>query len=594
MHPQDLPNPTSSPLASMMRLERLPPPAARRFPMRTMRVDDDDEDPYNLCVPRELTPPTTLYCFGQRILYEGWAIKQSHWLKQWRRRWMALTSKHILFFKSFQGYAFGEEPTERFEVASLPCGAAKVLTEEERKEVDLPNAASRALMHLSTAKRDVLLDLTPEAASPKEILKEATTLMLELGRCTTAIVNARCAIKLGAHLPCYGLEGCAHAFEPRGAVAFRERVLLGDERGRGAFGVVYQGRCLQSGRRLAIKQVKLHSHQHREKIWQEVEIMRRVQHPHVVAILNFHETWSHAHIVMELLPGGDLYTQVIQRYWNAERDGYAEREVREILRMALSGLEALHSHSVVHRDLKPENLLLMDRRGTGLVDLRIADFGAAHILQPSEVVTQRAGTPGHMAPEILSGQAYGLPVDLWSLGVILFTLLSGRPPFDGRDEAKEEKDIIAGRWSMSHDPNWNVVSEEAKGVVKALLATDPKHRPRVDEALQLPWMRPMYTHGQPTDGFVPQNNRFGDKTESAAASSPSGTSQQLSKGRNASDMMRVGSLPGSASLLELKGLSSEDLKQVAPPQRMHGRTGWSREKLDQTSTTGSKEDLIGP
>ena len=54
------------------------------------------------------------------------------------------------------------------------------------------------------------------------------------------------------------------------------------------------------------------------------------QHPHVVAILNFHETWSHAHIVMELLPGGDLYTQVIQRYWNAERDGYAEREVREI------------------------------------------------------------------------------------------------------------------------------------------------------------------------------------------------------------------------------------------------------------------------
>ena len=58
--------------------------------------------------------------------------------------------------------------------------------------------------------------------------------------------------------------------------------------------------------------------------------------------------------------------------------------------------------------------------------------------------------------------------------------------------------------------------------------------------------------------------------------------------------MRVGSLPGSASLLELKGLSSEDLKQVAPPQRMHGRTGWSREKLDQTSTTGSKEDLIGP
>ena len=85
----------------------------------------------------------------------------------------------------------------------------------------------------------------------------------------------------------------------------------------------------------------------------QVEIMKLVQHQYVVSILNFHQTWSASHIVMELLPGGDLYTQVISRYWSAEDPtGYSEREVREIMRMALSGLEALHHHRVIHRDLK--------------------------------------------------------------------------------------------------------------------------------------------------------------------------------------------------------------------------------------------------
>ena len=74
---------------------------------------------------------------------------------------------------------------------------------------------------------------------------------------------------------------------------------------------------------------------------------------------------------MELLPGGDLYSQVVSRYWSGNAAGYSERDVREILRMALSGLEALHSHGVVHRDLKPENVLLIDRRG-GLLEYACA------------------------------------------------------------------------------------------------------------------------------------------------------------------------------------------------------------------------------
>ena len=128
--------------------------------------------------------------------------------------------------------------------------------------------------------------------------------------------------------------------------------------------------------------------------------MRRVRHPHVVALLNYHESGLQAHLVMELLPGGDLYSQVVQRYCGDRATGYSESDVREILRMALSGLEALHNLGIVHRDVKPENLLLLDRRG-GLLDLRIADLGTARQLSTTERCTTRAGTPGYMAPEVL-------------------------------------------------------------------------------------------------------------------------------------------------------------------------------------------------
>ena len=104
--------------------------------------------------------------------------------------------------------------------------------------------------------------------------------------------------------------------------------------------------------------------------------------------------------------------------------------------MALSGLEALHNLGIVHRDVKPENLLLLDRRG-GLLDLRIADLGTAPQLSTTERCTTRAGTPGYMAPEVLLELPYGQPVDVWSLGVILFTLLSGRHPFDAPDDEKQ-------------------------------------------------------------------------------------------------------------------------------------------------------------
>ena len=114
----------------------------------------------------------------------------------------------------------------------------------------------------------------------------------------------------------------------------------------------------------------------------------------------------------------DLYHQVVQRFHGGGHgagcggqtpEGYSEGDVREIVRMALSGISAIHDHQVVHRDLKPENVLLLDRRG-GLFDLRIADFGTACRLgHKGNVAPERVGTRGYMAPEVLSALAYAPP-----------------------------------------------------------------------------------------------------------------------------------------------------------------------------------------
>ena len=234
---------------------------------------------------------------------------------------------------------------------------------------------------------------------------------------------------------------------------------------------------------------------------------------------------------MELLPGGDLFSQVVQRWCSDKATGYSESDVREILRMALSGLDALHAMRIVHRDIKPENLLLLDRRG-GLLDLRIADLGTARQLGATEKCSSRAGTPGYMAPEILLELPYGLPVDVWSLGVILYTLLSGRHPFDAADDEKQESYVKGGRWNFAH-PNWHGVSNQAKEVVSSLLCVSPHSRPTVGQLLVHPWVR----------------------SSVVSEHSPTRPPGSRASGKDGASLARVGSLPGSKSLLELQGLN---------------------------------------
>jgi len=311
-------------------------------------------------------------------------------------------------------------------------------------------------------------------------------------RWLTAIVNARADEREHKAAPTasgLGLEKI-RAFEPAGLVSFDERYLLLKELGRGAQGSVWLARCLQSSIEVAVKQVETtgpESRYAREELAKELAIVRAVRHPNVVSVLNVFDSVSRLSMVMELLPGGDLFDHMNKRFDQQGVDvsaGFPEEEVRKIFRHALSGLAAVHAHNVVHRDIKPDNVLLVNDSAE---DLKLADFGIAIKLRPGEKARGEAGTPGYMAPEILRGEPYDCAADIWSLGVVFFLLFSGGThPCEHPQRTVHERLMRDGRWH--YEPSeWKTVSDEAKAVVRAMLERDASSRATAEGVLQLPW-----------------------------------------------------------------------------------------------------------
>ena len=175
-------------------------------------------------------------------------------------------------------------------------------------------------------------------------------------------------------------------------------------------------------------------------------------------------------------------------------DSAAFWPIQALLRQVAEALQHLHGRGVVHRDVKPENLLLADRSEGALV--KLCDFGLACEVEPASGLQRRAsilnGTVAYMAPEHLREEPHGAAVDLWSLGIVLFILLSGRHPFDP-DGAAEEPELAArvkaADWAFGNAPCWRNVSDDGKRAVRVLLEQSPARRPSASELLRLPWLQ---------------------------------------------------------------------------------------------------------
>jgi len=191
---------------------------------------------------------------------------------------------------------------------------------------------------------------------------------------------------------------------------------------------------------------------------------------------------------LELATGGELFEKIVNE------GAYSELEAKRIFTQMLKAVEYLHSHGIVHRDLKPENILLEGQGSRTIV--KITDFGLARIVGEQEMMTTLCGTPQYVAPEIIvqsqmSSQevarvGYNKSVDMWSLGAILYVLLSGTPPFD-EDRGNLFTLITKGKFEF-YPEFWGEVSEQAKDLVSKLMTVNPTERITVEQALKHPWI----------------------------------------------------------------------------------------------------------
>ena len=159
------------------------------------------------------------------------------------------------------------------------------------------------------------------------------------------------------------------------------------------------------------------------------------QHPNIIRLLDLFENEDYIYIIMENLSGGDLFTYLEQRNFEIP-----EKRAKELSHQIATALYYLHSFGVAHRDLKPENILM--ENDTDEADLRIVDFGLSKIIGPNESSIDPFGTLSYVAPEVLLQNPYGKEVDLWSLGVITYLMLSHVLPFDDDDDKEIARQTI--------------------------------------------------------------------------------------------------------------------------------------------------------
>uniref|UniRef100_A0A671U3Y5 Doublecortin-like kinase 3 n=1 Tax=Sparus aurata TaxID=8175 RepID=A0A671U3Y5_SPAAU len=256
----------------------------------------------------------------------------------------------------------------------------------------------------------------------------------------------------------------------------------------GNFAVVRECHRRDNGQALAVKIVERSKLIGREHMMQnELSLLGSLCHPRIVRLFAHHHTHTHSYLVMELVSGGDLFEAI------SERGKFSEAEAGLMVSDMSEALNYIHCRSIVHRDLKPENLLVrisIEHVAAGICRLKLGDFGLAMVV--TEPVFTICGTPTYVAPEILCETGYGVAVDVWALGVILYILLCGFPPFRSRDRDQEELFQLIKQGQLHFlSPYWDPISDDARGLVSALLQPDPTVRLNAQQTLQNPWVTVM-------------------------------------------------------------------------------------------------------
>lgn len=255
--------------------------------------------------------------------------------------------------------------------------------------------------------------------------------------------------------------------------------------GNGKFGLVKLGVNKQTKEKVAIKIMNKNKMDSSdvELMRTEIEILKICQHPNIIRLYDIFENIDYIYIIMEYCPGGDLFSYLENRNFKVSE----ERAAILMKKMCDAVFYFQSFFGVIHRDLKPENVLMTSDKDDG--DIRILDFGLSKISIPNEKCTEPYGTLTYCAPEIILDEPYNKEVDMWSLGIMTYLMVSGRLPFNSEDENKIARKIAFDEPDYEKNSCWKTLSCECIDFIKKLLNKDPKKRMIIEDAIKHPWFK---------------------------------------------------------------------------------------------------------
>lgn len=259
--------------------------------------------------------------------------------------------------------------------------------------------------------------------------------------------------------------------------------LLKDVIGSGGFASVVKAKTKEGNATRAIKILRKQRINDKARFKEEVEILKKLDHPHIVKLYESFEDGRNVYLVTELCKGGELFDRIVAK------GHFTEAEAKKVFREMLRALNYCHSVKICYRDLKPENFVYVDEKPDS--HIKLIDFGLAKSFEADEggkspeKMTHRVGTAYYIAPEVLDGP-YDESCDIWSAGVILYILLCGVPPFNGKTDGLIADKIREGKYSLE-GKEWVGVSDTAKDLIRKMMCPAAS-RLKASEVLNHPWL----------------------------------------------------------------------------------------------------------